>query len=96
MWVIFTTYILPLMILLALCAVFGFALAYLGEKLKVERDPRIDEVLKLLAGGNCGACGYPGCEGFAKALVSGEAKLEDCAPTADEQRKSITEILKTE
>ena len=36
---------------------------------QVKEDPRIKEVTQCLAGANCGACGYPGCSGFAKALA---------------------------
>ncbi|MBS4022797.1 MAG: hypothetical protein KGZ79_10340 [Dethiobacter sp.] len=32
----------------------------------------------VLPGANCGACGYPGCEGFALAVVNGAAPAEGC------------------
>ena len=31
-----------------------------AQKFKVEEDPRIDEVEKMLPGANCGGCGFPG------------------------------------
>lgn len=40
-----------------------------AQKFKVEEDPRIDEVEKMLPGANCGGCGFPGCRGMADALV---------------------------
>ena len=30
---------------------------------------------KLLPGINCGQCGYPGCQAYAKALADGNARL---------------------
>ena len=36
------------------------------------------EVLSSLPGSDCGMCGYGDCAGLAKAVVSGEASLEDC------------------
>ena len=27
---------------------------------------------------NCGGCGYPGCDAFAEAVVSGEAPIDGC------------------
>ncbi len=46
----------------------GF-LALANQKLKVEEDPRIEELTQKLPGLNCGACGFPSCREFAKALV---------------------------
>ena len=60
--------ILPALILLVLAIVFATALSYLGKKLAVNRDERIDKVRDCLSGANCGACGYPGCDGCADAI----------------------------
>ena len=40
-----------------------------SKKFAVKEDPRIGQVAELLPGANCGGCGYPGCGGFADALV---------------------------
>ena len=57
---------------LTLCIV-GIVAALLlwlvAKKFKVEEDPRIDEVEKMLPGANCGGCGFAGCRGMADALV---------------------------
>ncbi len=45
------------------------ALFYIAKQFKVEEDPRIDDVEKLLPGANCGGCGFAGCRGFATAMV---------------------------
>lgn len=44
-------------------------LFFVAQKFKVVEDPRIDEVTDLLPGANCGGCGFPGCRGFAEAIV---------------------------
>lgn len=36
---------------------------------KVEEDPRIDLVVAVLPGANCGGCGFAGCRNFAEACV---------------------------
>ena len=82
-----------IVIMLVLGAGFGLLLAYLGKKLEVESDPRVDEVAKHLAGINCGTCGYPGCDAFAEALVKGETKLEACRPTKKPAKEEINKIL---
>ena len=61
--------------ILTLCAVGVVAaliLYIVAQKFKVEEDPRIDDVEKMLPGANCGGCGFPGCRGLACALVEQE------------------------
>ena len=61
--------------IITLCAIGVFAaiiLYYVAQKFKVYEDPRIDEVEKMLPGANCGGCGYPGCRGFADAMVAND------------------------
>ena len=57
----------------AVITVLGLLLAlvlYLvAKKFKVEEDPRIDEVEKVMPGANCGGCGFAGCRAFAEAAV---------------------------
>ena len=43
-----------------------------GQKFKIEEDPRIEEVQESLPGANCGGCGFPGCASFAAACVKAE------------------------
>ncbi len=84
---------IPALILLVLAMLFAIALAYLGKKLAVSRDERIDRVRDCLSGANCGACGYAGCDGFATALVEGKAELSSCNATSKEKKEEIAEIL---
>ena len=74
--------------------VFGLGLAFAAELLKVEIDTRVETVIELLPGYNCGACGYPGCSGFAEGIVDGEvSKLSDCKPGKDENYDPILAYL---
>lgn len=85
--------------ILALAAIggtLGLLLGIADKYLKVEVDERIEVVISKLAGANCGGCGYPGCAGFATALVEGETdKVSKCAPTALAKREEIVEYLNT-
>ncbi len=47
----------------------ALVLYLIAQKFKVEEDPRIDEVEKVMPGANCGGCGYAGCRAFAEAAV---------------------------
>ena len=53
--------------------IIGLFLGISGEKLKVEVDEKEVAVREALPGNNCGGCGYPGCDGLAKAIAKGEA-----------------------
>lgn len=80
-------------IVVAISLLLGVLILLINKFTQVKEDPRIKEVEKCLAGANCGACGYPGCAGFAKALVDGTAKLDSCGQTSTEKRIEISNIL---
>jgi len=79
--------------LAALGAIFGIVLGFADKKFKVEVDPRIDAILNVLPGANCGGCGFPGCSGYADAIVAGTAPLNACTAGKDEVREKIAEIM---
>ncbi len=72
---------------------FGAGLAIAAKKFAVEVDPRVTQVEDVLPSANCGACGYPGCSGFAKAVVEGEAPITGCIPGGPECASQIADIL---
>jgi H+/Na+-translocating ferredoxin:NAD+ oxidoreductase subunit B len=58
----------------------ALALGLAAKKFAVEVDPRELAILEVLSGANCGACGYPGCSAYAKAVADGEAAPNLCTP----------------
>lgn len=69
-------------------------LYYAAKKFKVYEDPRIDQVDEALPGANCGGCGFPGCRGFAEALV----KADDissffCPVGGNDTMSSVAKLL---
>lgn len=72
---------------------FGVGLALAAKKFAVEVDPRVEMILEILPNANCGACGYPGCSGFAKAVVAGEASVSGCTPGGAEVAQKTADIL---
>ncbi len=55
-----------------------------------EKEKKIREVLP---GANCGACGFTGCDGYAKAIAEDKTdKTNLCVPGADAVSKKIAEI----
>ena len=86
-----------ILIATAVVAAVGIAIAILlsiAEKLfHVDVDERESAVRECLAGNNCGACGYAGCDAFAKAVAEGKADINNCSATAPAEKKIIGEIL---
>ena len=77
----------------ALGVIFGAVLTFANKKFHVEVDERVAQVRECLGGANCGACGYPGCDGFAAAVVKGEAPINGCAPAGEKGAKAIGKIM---
>jgi electron transport complex protein RnfB len=72
---------------------FGASLAYASKKFAVEVDPKIEAILEKLPGANCGGCGYPGCSGYAEAVVKIGAQMTLCSPGGDAVVNDIADIL---
>ena len=82
----------------AILAVLGLLLAlilyWVARRFKVEEDPRIDEVEKVMPGANCGGCGFAGCRAFADAAVKA-ANLDNqyCPVGGDAVMQKVAAIL---
>ncbi len=73
--------------------IFGALLALAARFFAVETDPRVDSIREVLPGVNCGACGYPGCTGFAEAVAEGNAPMDGCIPGGPETIDEIALVL---
>ena len=69
------------------------ALGMAARRFAVEVDPREAAILELLPGVNCGACGFAGCSGYARALVKGEVPPELCPPGGPEVTVKLANLL---
>ena len=77
-------------------AISAVVLAIASRVFKVDEDPRIEAINEILPGANCGGCGFPGCSGFAKAIVEGMADPTGCAPGGNQLARKIAVILGVE
>jgi len=80
-------------ILVGLGLFFATVLAVAYKKLRVEEDPRIDQVEEMLPHANCGACGQPGCRAFAEQLVAGEVMPAKCTVSSPDEVDAIAHLL---
>ncbi len=72
---------------------FGAGLAFASQKFAVEIDPRAVAVRDALPSANCGACGYPGCDGFANAVVAGKAPVNGCPVGGQDTADKVAQIM---
>jgi electron transport complex protein RnfB len=86
--------LVPILTLGGLGLLFGVGLGLAAKKFCVETDPRLDKIFACLPGANCGACGKPGCIGFAESLIEGKSNINECVVSDEEIREKIGGILK--
>ncbi len=88
-----TTTLLAIAIMTGLGVFFGIGLAIAHRFLRVEEDPRLEMLEEMLPGSNCGACGEPGCRGFAEGLIEGRLNPSGCTVAAPAEIESIAAFL---
>ncbi|HPZ91432.1 MAG TPA: RnfABCDGE type electron transport complex subunit B [Bacillota bacterium] len=83
----------PVLSLTVLAVVFGGILAWADKVFAVKKNPRVDEIIEVLPGANCGACGYAGCAAFAEAVAKGEAPVNGCPVGRQKVADEIAKIM---
>ena len=69
--------IIPVAIVAATAFVLAVMLSFASKVFAVETDETFEQLREELPGANCGACGYKGCDDYAKALSGSDT--DDCA-----------------
>ncbi|RDY29630.1 RnfABCDGE type electron transport complex subunit B [Romboutsia weinsteinii] len=82
-----------IVVLGAMGLIFGAVLAYASKKFAVEVDERVEAILSVLPGANCGGCGYPGCGGLANAIVEGKAPVNGCPVGGTSVAEKIGDVM---
>ncbi len=89
----FSEIILAALIIGSMGAALGIGLAYAAKVFAVEVDEKVVRVREVLPGANCGACGFPGCDGYANAVVAKTAPSNACPVGGEVLAGQIAEIL---
>jgi Na+-translocating ferredoxin:NAD+ oxidoreductase RNF subunit RnfB len=82
--------------LAALAVVLSGVLLVAGRFLRVSEDPRLERLVALLPGTNCGGCGKPGCRAFAIALLAGEVSPAGCSVSSPAAQRRIADFLQVD
>ena len=89
--------LIPVGILLAVAVICAVLLTLASKFFAVEEDETAIAIRDCLPGANCGACGYSGCDGYAKALAEKSTDATNlCIPGGDSVAKSIADVLGVE
>lgn len=71
----------------------GLILSISSIVFAVPVDEKQEAVRACLPGANCGACGFSGCDGYAKALAEGSAQNGLCSPGGPDVAEEIAGVL---
>lgn len=83
----------PVLVVSGIGLVAGLILSVASSIMSTKKNDKLEAILNALPGANCGACGFSGCEGYAKALSSGNAKPGLCTPGGQKTSDKISQIL---
>ncbi len=75
---------------------FALILAFFSKKFAVQDDPRVEEILAILPGVNCGACGVASCHLFAESLLANKVPINGCIPGGAEVAEKLSALLGVE
>lgn len=81
------------LITLGLGSGFAVVLLIASIKLKVEVDPKVEQIRDVLPHFDCGACGFAGCSSYAKAVAEKPSLIGLCTPGGTKTSAKIAEIL---
>ncbi|MGC9064681.1 MAG: RnfABCDGE type electron transport complex subunit B, partial [bacterium] len=88
--------LLPAIVLGILGAGVGIMLSIAHKAFYVETPELQKKIREALPGANCGACGYPGCDGLAEAIYKGEAPINKCPVGGEKSAKAIGNLIGVE
>lgn len=89
--------LLPIAILAAIAVVCAVLLTLASKFFGTKENEKFAPIRDCLPGANCGACGYSGCDAYAKALAEGQSTSTAlCVPGGKNTALAISEILGVE
>ena len=89
--------LIPVLVLSAIALLCAIVLTVSSSFFAVKEDERALLIRDRLPGANCGACGFSGCDAYAKALSEGNTcDTSLCVPGGDGVAKDLADILGVE
>ena len=89
--------LIPILILAAIALLCAILLTLTNVFFGIKEDETAVAIRECLPGANCGACGFNGCDGYAKALADKKVEATNlCTPGGDLAACAIASILGVE
>ncbi len=89
--------LIPVLVLFGVALFCGVILTLTDKFFGVKEDEKAVAIRECLPGANCGACGYTGCDSYAKALANGTTHATNlCIPGGSKSASEIATILGVE
>ena len=86
--------LIPILVLAATGLLCAILLTVASVFFGTEENEMTSKIRDCLPGANCGACGFSGCDGYAKALSEGKAESVNlCTPGGDGVASRLGELL---
>lgn len=88
-----TQILIPIAIMAGIGLVLAILLGYAANVFEVKQDPRVEELILVLPGVNCGGCGFAGCEAYAKGVALNGADPTLCTVGGPVVANQIGDIM---
>jgi electron transport complex protein RnfB len=79
-----------------LALILSLLLGFASVKFKVEGDPIVDQIDKILPQTQCGQCSFAGCRPYAEAIAAGEVDINRCPPGGESTIQALADLLDVE
>jgi H+/Na+-translocating ferredoxin:NAD+ oxidoreductase subunit B len=81
------------LLIAVLGTLFGLGLGWAARYFRVESDPVVDQIDRILPQTQCAQCGYPGCRPYAEAIAAGQAEINQCPPGGEAGVRALADLL---
>ncbi len=88
-----TEILIPVAILAGIGLLLALLLGYAANVFEVKQNPKVEEILLVLPGVNCGGCGFAGCEAYAKGVALDGASPVLCTVGGPPVANQIGDIM---
>lgn len=85
--------LIPALILGGMGLLFAMLLGVSANIFRVEQNPKVEELILILPGVNCGGCGYASCEAYAKAVAIKGEELNLCTVGGGPVAQKVGDIM---
>ncbi|HQB22956.1 MAG TPA: RnfABCDGE type electron transport complex subunit B [Bacteroidales bacterium] len=87
-------FLYTVLILSLLGGLLAVVLYFVARKFKIQEDPRIDQVLEVMPGANCGGCGFAGCRAFVETFINNPERTDLFCPVGgNESMQQAAQVL---